>query len=359
MQAKSKQSGFTIVELLIIVIVIGILTAVTIIAYNGVQQKATDVSLRSDLTGASKQLKLYQVDNGSFPTNNDCSGGVAPLPPKICLKSSKGNSYSSYTANNSVLPQTFSLQAVQGGLNYVITESTIPTVVVGSPPSLTSPTATNISPSNATIGATITSDGGAAITARGTCWWSEWEPNQTANCAAIGGTAMGAFTQVISLPSISTNYYYRGYATNAAGTAYSPDGTFLSGCFLAGTMISTPSGAVAIEKLRVGDRVWSWTNEGPIENAISQTFIHRTPGYYKLTSMSGNLLVTGVHPLLTPYGYKTVDNIKLGDELVTDSGNKTVLSKTYIDTASTVYNLEVDEPHNYFANGFVVHNKPM
>jgi intein/homing endonuclease len=124
-------------------------------------------------------------------------------------------------------------------------------------------------------------------------------------------------------------------------------------------MISTPHGDVAIEKLRAGDRVWSWTNNGQIENIISETFVRQTTSYYKLTTMSRSLSVTGTHPLLTPSGYKTVSNIQLGDGLVTMSGSKIVLSKTYIQKAVTVYNFEVGEPHNYFANGFVVHNKPM
>lgn len=353
-----RRAGFTIVELLIVIVIIGILAAITIIAYNGIQQRAIGASLKTDLNGASNQLKMYQVDNSAYPTSNDCSGGVAPLPPKICLKSSNGNSYSSYMANNSALPQTFSLQAVQGTVSYVVTDSTAPTLVVAVPPTLTSPTATNIGSYTATLGATITSDGGSAITAEGTCWGATVNP--TTNCTPTGGTTTGIFTQAVAGITAGASLYYRGYATNAAGTAYSPDGTFTTlACFLAGTMISTPNGDVAIEKLRAGDRVWSWTSHGLIDNVIRQTFVHHIFGYYKLTTMSGSLLVTGIHPLLTTSGYKIVDSIQLGDGLVTKSGNKTVISKTYIGKAATVYNLEVDQPHNYFANGFVAHNKPM
>lgn len=45
MRIKNKQnSGFTIVELLIVIVVIGILAAITIVAYNGVQQRARDMT---------------------------------------------------------------------------------------------------------------------------------------------------------------------------------------------------------------------------------------------------------------------------------------------------------------------------
>ena len=65
---KTK-SGFTIVELLIVIVVIGILAAITIVAYNGIQQRGRDTRMISDLTNASKQLELYNVDNVSFPTS--------------------------------------------------------------------------------------------------------------------------------------------------------------------------------------------------------------------------------------------------------------------------------------------------
>ena len=46
------------------------------------------------------------------------------------------------------------------------------------------------------------------------------------NCIAEGGTTIGVFTQSITGLTPGTLYHYRGYATNATGTAYSTDGTF-------------------------------------------------------------------------------------------------------------------------------------
>lgn len=70
---QSNARGFTIVELLIVIVVIAILATLTIVAYNGIQQRATAASLTSDLDNASKLLKLYQVDNSGYPLTNDCS----------------------------------------------------------------------------------------------------------------------------------------------------------------------------------------------------------------------------------------------------------------------------------------------
>jgi prepilin-type N-terminal cleavage/methylation domain-containing protein len=347
--------GFTVVELLVVIVVIGILATISIVAYTGVNSKAVAASIQSDLSNNSRLLNLYNTDYGSYPTalSSNCPSSPS-ADSKYCLKVTKDNQVKSYTGTIS----TFSLVINSGTTTYKITDNTGYEIV--GPLALSSPTVTNISDVGATLGATITSNGGASVTARGTCWGTT--PQPTTHCLAAGGTATGAFSHAVTGMSASTFYYYRGYATSIDGTAYSEDGTFTTAaaaCFLAGTMVSTPNGDKAIEELNVGDRVWSWDNERPIENIIRKTLVHRVPGYYELATTSGSLLVTGIHPLLTSSGYKTVDSIQLGDKLITKLGSETVLSKIYIGKAATVYNLEADEPHNYFANGFVVHNKPL
>src|SRR5450756_885023 len=88
--SSRKSSGFTIVELLVVIVVIGILAAITIVAYTGISSKATVASLVSDLDNASKQLKIFQVLNGAYPTANNCP---TPGGTEICLKSSGGTVY--------------------------------------------------------------------------------------------------------------------------------------------------------------------------------------------------------------------------------------------------------------------------
>jgi general secretion pathway protein G len=67
---RTNQRGFTIVELLIVIVVIAILAAITIVAYNGVQVRARDSQRRSDVTAIKKALELYYIDNGKFPSGN-------------------------------------------------------------------------------------------------------------------------------------------------------------------------------------------------------------------------------------------------------------------------------------------------
>lgn len=71
------RSGFTVVELLIVIVVIAILAVITIVAYNGITQRANASAANHGLAQAKKKLELYKVDNGTYPTtSNLASAGV-------------------------------------------------------------------------------------------------------------------------------------------------------------------------------------------------------------------------------------------------------------------------------------------
>lgn len=69
--------GFTIVELLIVIVVIGILAAITFVAYNGVREQAIDSVLKKDASSASSQLEAYRITTGNYPAStNDTNSGT-------------------------------------------------------------------------------------------------------------------------------------------------------------------------------------------------------------------------------------------------------------------------------------------
>ncbi len=81
---RQRQYGFTIVELLIVIVVIAILAAISIVAYNGVQQRAKNAQTVSATEKWIKILKLYYVDRGVYPTVSSCFGSSTTYPNNKC-----------------------------------------------------------------------------------------------------------------------------------------------------------------------------------------------------------------------------------------------------------------------------------
>src|SRR4051812_15151276 len=68
---KKRQSGFTIVELLIVIVVIGILAALVITTYSGIQAKARNSKRQTDVQAVQTQLEAYFAQNGHYPSLTD------------------------------------------------------------------------------------------------------------------------------------------------------------------------------------------------------------------------------------------------------------------------------------------------
>ena len=151
MRSQIQSSGFTIVELLIVVVVIAILAAIVIVAYNGIQTRARDSSVQTSVKQASTKILTYAtLNNDSLPADLATIGLVSSGP----------TSYQ-YTVNNSSSPRTFCVSVTEGAISYFVSNtSTIPTVgTCNSPPEVVA----SIYSTNPISNATLYNDGGGSI----------------------------------------------------------------------------------------------------------------------------------------------------------------------------------------------------
>lgn len=72
----THKKGFTIVELLIVIVVIAILAAITIVSYNGIQSQAENTKTITAVSAWAKAIQLYKADTGAYPSENSCLGST-------------------------------------------------------------------------------------------------------------------------------------------------------------------------------------------------------------------------------------------------------------------------------------------
>ncbi len=63
----NRRQGFTIVELLIVIVVIAILAAISVVAYTGIQDRANDATVEADIAAIRKKMEMVRIDLGHYP----------------------------------------------------------------------------------------------------------------------------------------------------------------------------------------------------------------------------------------------------------------------------------------------------
>lgn len=117
MTKQIKQSGFTIVELLIVIVVIAILAAITIVAYNGIQTRAKVSASKSLAGNIAKKAEVYNTISGSYPASvADFTSNTAPTGYTGSMVEAKLDNSSSVISTN---PLTAALSANGTVVSYV------------------------------------------------------------------------------------------------------------------------------------------------------------------------------------------------------------------------------------------------
>jgi prepilin-type N-terminal cleavage/methylation domain-containing protein len=215
--AHSVRRGFTIVELLIVIVVIGILASITIVAYSGVQQQARVVVLKNDMSTAATTLELTKVQEGTYPTSQ--------LAADAELKPSPGTVYQyTYTAAES----SYCLTGTNSGVAYMITTAN-PTLTAGVCPGHTAPSGGGSNPPAATVPSAPTAVSASGGNAQAAVSWTLSSSDGgstvssyvvTASPGSFTATAgPAATTAVVTGLSNGTSYTFTVKATNAIGSS--------------------------------------------------------------------------------------------------------------------------------------------
>lgn len=66
-----KQAGFTLIEIMVVVVILGILAAIVVPSVMGKDDQARVTSTKAALAGVDGALKMYKLDNQKFPTMDE------------------------------------------------------------------------------------------------------------------------------------------------------------------------------------------------------------------------------------------------------------------------------------------------
>ncbi|MBN8876722.1 MAG: hypothetical protein J0I32_04195 [Sphingobacteriales bacterium] len=156
-----------------------------------------------------------------------------------------------------------------------------PTPVSKPPQGISTTAISQINGNSAVSGGNITTDGGAAITARGIIWSTVATPTIALTTKTSDGTGAGQFNSTMNGLAPGTLYYVRAYATNSVGTAYGDEKTFTTTAPPA-----EPNVYVAIQLQGSPNRALYWKNtsivnlsDGARHAFAKSVFVNETGAY--------------------------------------------------------------------------------
>lgn len=129
-------------------------------------------------------------------------------------------------------------------------------------------------------------------------------------------------------------------------------------CFPKGTKISLADGSyLNVEDIKAGTivKAYDLKSNKTAASSVVRTFQSKSDGYLVINN---KLRLTQSHPLFIDNKWVKAKDAKVGDYLFTETGKKIKIQDIqYVNEPLDVYNFEVADYSNYFAEGYLVHNK--
>lgn len=239
--------------------------------------------------GSDVHIYVDGVDADSTPPAQ--TGTVSDSAHHVCLGASAGGSNTcAISLMNGLLDDARiynrSLSASEVSQLYINGVAGIDTVVA---PSVSTVAASSINSASATINGTTTSNGGDALTTRGFNWGLT--TSYTSTTTENGSFGTGPFNANLTSLSCNTTYHYRAFATNAAGTTYGNDGSFItSSCAATAPTVTTQ----AASSLTPVSAVFNGTIvDNGNATSTARGFIYGLTTSYGATTTSSGLFGTG------------------------------------------------------------------
>jgi type II secretion system protein G len=270
-----RSAGFTLVELLVVIVILGVLAGVVIFAVSGVTSKASSNACQTDVKSVENALEVWKAQNGTYPSLGAAGQAQLTTGPNATLRSWPSSSQYTITLDASVA----------GQVDVTLPGGTPVAVGSGGQPCDASATSSSIPASSTTSSSTTTTttapvSNGVTVTPNvspGTSAW--WGENQLTITNAAPMTALSVTVDVARTTGVNYAGQYTTFWGGTVNNGHSVSASSVTYTFVANTsivggswLLGSQYSGTGTPRVTSGD-TWSVTStSGGVTSTVSGTF---------------------------------------------------------------------------------------